>query len=102
MTVLEALATLEAATRECKQRNINTPEVREALDSLDRYVWPKWLVPQFRLVASDGYGQSDVDREDQQQMLRATFPGVRDAVRSFSVCEWMHWRVDSMRHTIRL
>jgi hypothetical protein len=81
MTVLEALATLEAATRECKQRNINTPEVREALDSLDRYVWPKWLVPQFRLVASDGYGQSDVDREDQQQMLRATFPGVRDAVR---------------------
>jgi hypothetical protein len=72
---------LEAATRECKQRNINTPEVREALDSLDRYVWPKWLVPQFRLVASDGYGQSDVDREDQQQMLRATFPGVRDAVR---------------------
>jgi hypothetical protein len=77
MTVLEALATLEAATRECKQRNINTPEVREALDSLDRYVWPKWLVPQFRLVASDGYGQSDVDREDQQQMLCATFPGVR-------------------------
>jgi hypothetical protein len=80
MTVLEALAILEAATRECKQRNINTPEIREALDSLDRYVWPKWLVPQFRLVASDGYGQSDVDREDQQQMLRATFPGVRDAV----------------------
>jgi hypothetical protein len=39
------------------------------------------LIPQFRLVASDGYGQSDVDREDQQQMLRATFPGVRDAVR---------------------
>jgi hypothetical protein len=48
---------------------------------LDRYVWPKWLVPQFRLVASDGYGQSDVDREDQQQMLCATFPGVRGAVR---------------------
>jgi len=86
MTVLEALATLEAATRECKQRDINTPEVREALDSLDRYVWPKWLVPQFRLVASDGYGQSDVDPEDQQQVLRATFPGIRDAVRElFSV-----------------
>jgi hypothetical protein len=81
MTVLEALAILEAAVLECKKRNVNTPEVREALDSLERYVWPKWLVPQFRLVASDGYGQSDVDREDQQQMLCATFPGVRDAVR---------------------
>jgi len=31
MTVLEALATLEAATLECKQRDIDTPEVREAL-----------------------------------------------------------------------
>ena len=102
MTVLEALAILEAATRECKQRNINTPEIREALDSLDRYVWPKWLVPQFRLVASDGYGQSDVDREDQQQMLRATFLESVTQCGSFSVCEWMHWRVDSMRHTIRL
>jgi hypothetical protein len=48
MTVLEALAILEAATRECKQRNINTPEVREALDLLERYIYPKWLVPQFR------------------------------------------------------
>ena len=102
MTVLEALAILEAATLECKKRDINTPKVREALDLLERYIWPEWLIPQFRLVASDGYGQSDVDREDQQQMLRATFPGVRDAVRSFSVCEWMHWRVDSMRHTIWL
>jgi hypothetical protein len=30
---------------------------------------------------SDGYGNSDVDRENQQQVLRATFPGIRDAVR---------------------
>ena len=31
MTVLEALATLESATLEFNQRDIDTPEVREAL-----------------------------------------------------------------------
>jgi hypothetical protein len=34
MTALQALAILEAAVLECKKRNINTPEVREALDLL--------------------------------------------------------------------
>jgi hypothetical protein len=66
---------------ECKKRDINTPEVREALDLLDPYIWPKWLVPQFRHEARDGYGNNDVDREGQQQVLRATFPGIRDGVR---------------------
>src|SRR5262245_54730677 len=32
MTTLEALAILEAALLECKKRNIDTPEVGEALD----------------------------------------------------------------------
>jgi len=80
MTVLEALATLEAATRECKQRNINTPEVREALDSLEPYIWPKWLVLQFRMALCRG-GDGEFDLEGQQELLRATFPGIRDAVR---------------------
>jgi len=40
MTVLEALAILESAVMECKKRDINTPEVKEALDSLECYVWP--------------------------------------------------------------
>ena len=31
MTVLDALAILEAATLECKQRDIYTPEVKEAM-----------------------------------------------------------------------
>ena len=35
MTVLEALAILEAAVLECKKRDINTPEVREVLDLLE-------------------------------------------------------------------
>ena len=34
MRVLEALRTLEAAVIECKTRDIDTPEVREALDVL--------------------------------------------------------------------
>jgi hypothetical protein len=48
MTVLEAVAILEAAVLECKKRDINTPEVKTALDLLERYIWPKWLIPQFR------------------------------------------------------
>jgi hypothetical protein len=79
MTVLEALAILEAAVLECKKRDINTPEVRDALDLLDRYVWPKWLVPQFRMALCKG-GDGEF-LEGQQELLRATFPGIRDSVR---------------------
>ena len=79
MTVLEALAILEAATRECKQRDINTPEVSDALDSLERYIWPKVL--QFRDHALKERSNNDFDRESQQQVLRATYPGIRDVVR---------------------
>jgi hypothetical protein len=81
MTVLEAVATLEAATLECKKRDINTPEVREALDSLERYIWPRWLIPQFCHHALRERTGNEVDLEGQQQVLRATFPGIRDAVR---------------------
>ena len=48
MTVLEALAILEAATLECKKRNVDTPEVHDALTLLEPHVQPEWLVPQFR------------------------------------------------------
>jgi len=51
MTVLDALAILEAATLECKQRDIYTPEVREALDFLQSHVRLEWLIPQFRYHA---------------------------------------------------
>jgi hypothetical protein len=78
MTVLEALATLESAVLECKQRDVNKPEVKAALDLLEPYIWPKLLAQQFRYEVSDGY---DGDRENQQQVLRATFPGIRDLVR---------------------
>ena len=81
MTVLEALAILQAATLECKKRNINTPEVSEALDSLERYIWPKWLVPQFRDHALKERTNNDVDREGQQQVLRPTFNGIGKSFR---------------------
>jgi hypothetical protein len=37
MRVLEALKVLEDATLDSKKRDIDTPEVREALDVLDPY-----------------------------------------------------------------
>jgi hypothetical protein len=48
MTVVHALAILEAATLECKKRDINTPEVREALDFLEPYIQPPSLIPHYR------------------------------------------------------
>jgi hypothetical protein len=81
MTVLEALAILEAAALECKKREINTSEVRNALDLLEPYIRPAWLIPQFRYHALEDRSDNDVDLEGQQQVLRATFSRIRDAVR---------------------
>jgi len=80
MTILEALAFLEAAVLECKKRSIDTPEVREALDLLEPYIQPEWLIPQFRHNIG-GEREKDYQREAEQQVLRATFPGIRDSVR---------------------
>jgi hypothetical protein len=76
MTVLEALAILEAATVECKKRNIKTPEVKDALDLLQPHIQPTWLIPQFRHNALKNRGNDYVERA-----LRATFPGIRDSVK---------------------
>jgi hypothetical protein len=80
MTVLNALAILEAAVLECKQRNVDTQEVREALDFLEPHIRPAWLVPQYR-HALDGPGDQGYEREGQQQVLRPSFEGIRDSVR---------------------
>jgi hypothetical protein len=79
MTVLDALAILEAATLECKQRDAYTPEVREALNFLQPHVRPEWLIPQFRYHAQ--LTENELDKEAQQQVLRATFPGIRQSIR---------------------
>jgi hypothetical protein len=76
----EALAILESATVECKKRDINTPEVRDALDLLEPHIRPEWLIPQFRYDL-DRDPSVEVDKEGQQQVLRATFPGIRKSVK---------------------
>ena len=48
MTILEALAMLEAATLECKKREIDTPEVRDALTLLESGVADSAIPPQPR------------------------------------------------------
>ena len=81
MTVLEALAILEAATLECKKREVDTPELRAALDFLEPHIQLSWLIPQFRHNL-EGEGEHEYSaREGQQQVFRATFPGIRDCVR---------------------
>jgi hypothetical protein len=77
MTVLDALAILEAATLECKQRDIYTTEVREALDFLQSHIRLGWLIPQFRYHAQLNE-KNQVDKEAQQQALRAIFPVIRE------------------------
>jgi len=82
MTVSDALAILEAATLECKQRDIYTPEVREALDFLQPRIRPDWLIPQFRYHAQlNETNEVDLDKETQQQALRAIIPGIRESVK---------------------
>ena len=81
MTVLKAHAILEDAVLECRQRNVNTPEVTEALDFLEPHIRPMWLIPQYR-HALDGHGDREYDREGQQQVLRPSFDGIRDSVRN--------------------
>ena len=78
---LEALATLESAVLECKKKDVNTPEVKNALDLLGRYIRPKWLIPQFRHHVFRERTCNEVDLEGQLKVLRATFPGIRDSVK---------------------
>src|SRR5215510_5082017 len=81
MTASEALTILESATLECQKRDINTPELMEALNLLEPHIQPPWLIPQFRYHL-DRDPSVEADKEIQQQVLRATFPGIRNSVRA--------------------
>jgi hypothetical protein len=82
MTVLDALAILEAATLECKQRDIYTTEVRQALDFLQPRIRPEWLISHFRYHAElNGKNEVDLDKEAQQRALRAIFPRIRESAK---------------------
>ena len=81
MNIFEALAILESAVLECKKREVDTPELRKALDLLEPYIQPAWLIPQFRHNLDGEQGNDYSTREGQQQIFRVTFPGIRAAVR---------------------
>ena len=82
MTVLGALAILEAGTLGCKQRDIYTPELREALDFLQPRIRPEWLIPQFRYHAQlNKKTEVDLDIEAQQHALRGIFPRICESVK---------------------
>src|SRR5262249_3523575 len=81
MTVSEALAIRESATLECQKRDINTPEVMQALNLLEPHIQPPWLIAQFRYHL-DRDPSVEVNIEIQKQALRATFPGIRNSVRA--------------------
>ena len=82
MTVLDALAILEAATLERKQRDIYTPEVREAIDFLQPRIRPEWLISHFRYHAQlNEKNEIDLNREAQQRTLRAIFPRIRESAK---------------------
>jgi hypothetical protein len=81
MTPLQALKILESAVLECMRRDVNTSEVREALNLLEPYIRPKWLISRFRSHINSG-GDSYFDLAHRQQVLCATFPAIRDGVRT--------------------
>jgi hypothetical protein len=78
MTVSEALAILESAVLECTKRDINTPEMTEALNLLEPHARPPWLIAQLRYHLDR---DPCVELEFQQQVLRVTFLGIRESVR---------------------
>ena len=74
VTAIQALAILEAAVLECKKRDVDTPEVKAALDFLEPYVRPQWLIPQYRDHVLDHARTNEVDLEGQQQCFAQLSP----------------------------
>src|SRR5438445_4345452 len=89
----EALDILESATVECKKRDINTPEVRDALDLLEPHIRPEWLIRQFRYHL-DRDPSAEVDKEEESQQQAS---GNRS--KTCSKNKWTPWRASSRRVT---
>jgi hypothetical protein len=84
MRVLEALKVLEDAVLDCKKRDIDTSEVREALNRLEPFCAPKWQAEGFRNDLSPVAGRTGADLEGQQEILWVYFGGIyRSSGRSF-------------------
>ena len=81
MRLLAALKILEDATLDSKKRDIDTPEVRQALDRPDPICLPKWRVAGFRDQPMPHAGQLPHELEGHQQVLRVYFGGIYTCVR---------------------
>ena len=91
MRVLEALKILETAVVECFDRSIETAEVREALDVLEPYVFPDFLVPRFRMHLIPMQRREFFLRQ-QQDLLKATYGRIYRSIR---------WKLDQRLQTLR-
>lgn len=80
MTIIEAITILEIATVECRSKDVDSPKVNQALSVVELYVRPEWVVPQFRYHLRRE-GNSAIDIEDQQAVLRTTFCIINDCVK---------------------
>jgi hypothetical protein len=52
-----------------------------SLDLLEPQIKSDWLIPECRHHALKEHTDDFVEREGQQQVLRATFPGIRESVK---------------------
>jgi hypothetical protein len=80
-SILEALGIIEDAVYRCREKSIDTPAIREALDVLQSNVTGgRQAIAQFRnaLIPTDADQNS---LEAQQQLLQATFGQIHNAVR---------------------
>jgi hypothetical protein len=90
VNVTTAIEVLDGAVRDCKKKNVQTPEVYEALNLLQRVVSPAWLILQFR-NALDRRSETDLEREGQRQVLGASLNGIRRCC-----LQWLHRRIDQL------
>jgi hypothetical protein len=79
---LEALAILEAVVLECKKREIDARNVKAALDFLEPYIRPQWLIPQYRDHMLGHDRTTQVALEGQQQCFALPSPYPRFSPRS--------------------
>jgi len=80
MTIIEAITILEIATVECRNEDVDKPDVNQALDVVELYVQPEWVVPQFRNHLQRE-GNNAIDIADQQAVLNATFSIINDCLK---------------------
>ena len=107
MTIIEAITTLEIATVECRNKNVDTPGVNQALNVVELHVSPEWVVPHFRYHLRR-LGNSAIDIADQQGILSAMFSIINDCVKDLVrktmqalACEYDETRDSKLEEEVR-